>query len=44
MRPDEFNRQIAVDWQEAVTLRNAIAEGTQSVQSERAARDAVSGR
>lgn len=43
MRPDEFNRQIALDWNEAVMMRNAIHEGRSGVESEKKARDAVNG-
>ena len=43
MRPDEFTRQIALDWNTAVMMRNAIHDGIAGVASEKKARDAVSG-
>lgn len=43
MRPDEFARQIALDWNEAVMMRNAIMDGKEAVASEKKAHDAVSG-
>jgi hypothetical protein len=43
MRPDAFRETIAMDWHEAVTLRNAIADGEEHAASDKRAFDKVNG-